>query len=84
MLKIKKFSKHIRHAIHKKGVKFALVVELSKLNFTFFTVLKQPNHGPFNKDMLVGLEDLQLKKSPKICTCCKVSEAKFHLPISQY
>ena len=30
----------IRHTMHKKGPKFALVVELTKLNFTYITVLK--------------------------------------------
>ena len=41
MLKIKKFSKlSIRHTMHKKGQKFAPVVELAKLNFTYITLLK--------------------------------------------
>ena len=30
----------VRHTMHKKGVKFALVVELTKLNFTYITLLK--------------------------------------------
>jgi len=32
--------KSIRHTMHKKGLKFAPVVELAKLNFTYVTVLK--------------------------------------------
>jgi hypothetical protein len=31
--------------MHKKGLKFALVVELAKLNFVYITVLKQPKVG---------------------------------------
>ena len=30
----------VRHTVHKKSLKFSLVVELAKLNFTYSTVLK--------------------------------------------
>ena len=51
LLKIKKFSKpfnkdkqinrSIRHTMYRKGLKFALVVGLKKLTFTYITVLKK-------------------------------------------
>ena len=45
----------IRHTMHKKGLKFAHVVELAKLNFTYITVLKQPKLG---LGLMIGLSTL--------------------------
>ena len=66
MLEIKKFSKpfdqdksvglySLQDIPYKKGIEFALVVEL---NFTYITVLKQPKHGLALMKFLTNYENI--------------------------
>ena len=73
----------MRHTKHKKGLKLALVVELEKLNFTYIST-KIAKAGPGFDDwsehppVLISSSSTIHKKRPKVCTCCRVSEAKFY------